>query len=109
MVVNPPTPVSRMADVIGPHLPELALVLVMSVNPGWSGQRFMPEVLDKTRWARQRGGERLRVEMDGGINVETAGQAVGAGADVLVSASALFGASDRGAVIEALHGAKSQV
>ncbi len=99
MAVNPPT----AAAPLEPWLSQLELVLVMSVNPGRSGQRFMPEVLDKARWAAARIGDRTRLEMDGGLNPQTGGQAVAAGVDVLVSASALFGAEDRAAVIQAMH------
>ena len=100
MVVNPPTPV----DVLEPYLEEIDLALVMSVNPGRSGQRFMPEVLEKARWLRSRVPTRTRVEMDGGLSPETAGRAIEAGVDVLVTASALFGAEDRGWVVRAMRG-----
>ena len=102
MAINPPTAPEGLAEFLG----ELDLVLVMSVNPGRSGQAFMPEVLSKTRWAKERIGPGTRLEMDGGINVETVGQVVAAGADVLVTASALFGAADRAAVIRAMHEAR---
>jgi ribulose-phosphate 3-epimerase len=100
MVVNPPT----SAEGLAPFLDQLDLVLVMSVNPGRSGQKFIPEVLDKTRWIKDRITPHTRLEMDGGLNPETAPQAVTAGADVLVTASALFGATDRAGVIDRLHG-----
>jgi ribulose-phosphate 3-epimerase len=102
MVVNPPTPV----EPIERYLAELDLVLVMSVNPGRSGQAFMPEVLAKARWLRDRLGPAQRLEMDGGINLDTVGQAVAAGVDMLVTASALFGADDRRAVIDRFHTAR---
>ncbi len=103
MVINPPTP----PDGLEPYLSKLELVLVMSVNPGRSGQKFIPEVLDKTRWIKKRIGPGTRLEMDGGLNPQTAPQAVTAGADMLVTASALFGAVDRATVIDQLHGAGS--
>jgi len=99
MVINPPTE----PDGLGPFLDSLDLVLVMSVNPGRSGQAFIPEVLDKTRWIKQRIGPKTRLEMDGGLSPQTAPLAAAAGVDVMVSASALFGATDRGKVIEQLH------
>lgn len=99
MVVNPPTP----PDGLTPYLSDLELVLVMSVNPGRSGQKFIPEVLDKTGWLKQRIAAKTRLEMDGGVSPQTVGSAVAAGADVLVTASALFGAADRRAVIDQLH------
>lgn len=101
MVVNPLTPPEGLQV----FLDKLDLVLVMSVVPGRSGQTFMPQVLDKARWINQRIGPQTRLEMDGGLNADTAPGAVDAGVDVLVTASALFGADDRAAVIGALHGA----
>ncbi|MCX5660518.1 MAG: ribulose-phosphate 3-epimerase [Planctomycetota bacterium] len=102
MAVNPPTP----PDGLAPLLAKLDLALVMSVNPGRSGQAFIPEVLEKVRWLKARVGPETRLEIDGGINPKTVGAAVGAGVEVLVTASALFGAADRGAVIRDLHAAK---
>ena len=102
LVVNPPTPLEELAR-FERELGEVELALVMSVNPGRSGQRFMPEVLDKARWLSGRLGGHQRLEMDGGLNPATAPAAVGAGVDVLVTASALFGSEDRSAVIRELH------
>lgn len=104
LAVNPPTPDHHL-HLIEPVLDDLDLVLVMSVNPGRSGQKFIPDVLSKARWLRDRLPDATRLEMDGGINGDTAPQAVAAGVDVLVSASALFGSPDRTAVIDALHAA----
>ena len=102
MAVNPPTgdPLPALAGVID----HLDLVLVMSVNPGRSGQAFMPQVLDKARAIKQRIGPRTRLEMDGGLNPQTAPAAVEAGVDVVVAASAIFGAKDRRAAIASLKG-----
>ena len=99
LVVNPPTPVEG----IEPWLGELDLVLIMSVNPGRTGQKFIPEVLPKTRWVASRIGSRTRLEMDGGISPSTVDSATAAGADTLVTASALFGGTDRSAVIRKMH------
>ncbi|MEM6507325.1 MAG: ribulose-phosphate 3-epimerase [Planctomycetota bacterium] len=99
VVINPPTDVESLE----PYLDAVDLVLVMSVNPGFSGQSFMPEVLDKARWIKQRVDANTRIEMDGGLNPQTAPLAVGAGVDTLVTASALFGADDPKAVIDAFH------
>lgn len=104
LVINPPTD----PEGLEPHLNTVELVLVMSVNPGRSGQRFIPAVLDKTRWIKRRIGPATRLEMDGGLNPQTAPAAVAAGADTLVTASALFGAGDRAAVIDQLHRAGSR-
>jgi ribulose-phosphate 3-epimerase len=105
MVVNPPTALGGrgFAEVVEPWLPRLDLFLVMSVNPGRSGQKFMPEVLGKVAWAKARVSAKTRLEIDGGINPTTAPAAVAAGAEVLVTASALFGAADRAQVIAQLH------
>ena len=103
MVINPPT----APDGLAPLLEKLELVLVMSVNPGKSGQKFIPDVLTKAKWIKQRIGSKTRLEMDGGLNPQTAKDAAAAGVDVFVTASALFGAPDRATVIKALHAARS--
>ena len=102
MVINPPTP----AESVEPWLDDLDMVLVMSVNPGRSGQAFMPEVLDKARWLSECVNRHTRIEMDGGLNSETCEWAAEAGVDVMVTASALFGAAERSTVIQAMHAAK---
>ncbi|WP_428387410.1 ribulose-phosphate 3-epimerase [Mucisphaera sp.] len=103
LVVNPPTDFASAIRVIEPVLPEIEMVLVMSVNPGLSGQAFMPEVLPKAKALRELAGDALRIEMDGGLNPMTCREAAAHGVDVMVTASALFGAEDRSAVIEAFH------
>jgi ribulose-phosphate 3-epimerase len=90
LVLNPPTPV----DTVMPYLDQVDLLLVMSVNPGWGGQAFIPEVLDKVAAAR--------AEIDGGINVDTAADAAAAGADILVAGSAVFHADDPAAAGRAI-------
>jgi len=102
LVINPPTPVDRIMPFL--HLPDL--VLVMSVNPGFAGQAFIPSVLDKTRAIRAKLRPDQRLEMDGGISLLTATSVRDAGADVLVAGSSLFGAAqaDRGSVVSALRG-----
>ncbi len=100
MAINPYTP----AEPLEPFLNALDLVLVMSVVPGRSGQSFMPKVLEKARWLSDRLGEHTRHEIDGGINEKTARQAVAAGVEVLVAASAIFGAQDRAGAIKAIRG-----
>ena len=87
--LNPGTPVS----VAEPLLGEVDLVLVMSVNPGFGGQSFIPGALDKIAALRDmidRGGRTIDLEVDGGINAETARQATAAGADLLVAGTATF-------------------
>lgn len=102
IAVNPPTPVERIESM----LEHFDLALVMSVNPGFSGQAFMPEVLDKVRWLRRKVGTRMRVEIDGGVSPTNAAQCVEAGVDVVVSASALFGSNDYAATIAGLRGGR---
>jgi len=96
--INPATPVSLL-DVI---LPELELALVMSVNPGFGGQAFIPATLDKLRAVRARidaSGRDVRLEVDGGINHDTIAAAAAGGADTFVAGSAVFGKPDYRAVI----------
>jgi ribulose-phosphate 3-epimerase len=88
--VNPGTPVDRLDDV----LPDLDIVLVMTVNPGFGGQSFIRSTLEKIRVMRRKLDERrlgAELEVDGGINMQTAAMAVEAGADVLVAGAAVFG------------------
>ncbi|QDU84794.1 Ribulose-phosphate 3-epimerase [Planctomycetes bacterium Pla163] len=92
--INPDTEVERLEGV----LDLVDLVLIMSVYPGFGGQAFMPEVLSKTRWLREQG-FRGHVEMDGGLDAETLPLCVAAGANALVSGSALFKAPDLAAEI----------
>jgi len=82
------------AEKIFPFLPCIDFVLVMAVEPGFGGQKFMQEMLPKIRAIRQKAPE-LDIEVDGGINAETAKLAVQAGANILVAGSYIFGAKDR--------------
>ena len=87
--LNPATPV----EIVDYLLPDLDLVLVMTVNPGFGGQRFIPAQLDKIRDLRRRIdkiGRAIDLEVDGGINADTAAEAIAAGADVLVAGTASF-------------------
>jgi len=97
VALNPDTPIER----VGPILDGVDLVLVMSVFPGFGGQKFMPEVLPKVEWLRARG-YRGHVEMDGGLNPETLPRCAAVGADVLVAGSAIYNVKDRGARIREL-------
>jgi ribulose-phosphate 3-epimerase len=93
ITLNPDTPV----DTVLPYLGEVDLLLVMSVNPGWGGQAFIPEVLDKVRAARRvidDGTLPVEIEIDGGIQEQTARLAADAGVDILVAGSAIFHADD---------------
>lgn len=89
VALNPDTPLERVL----PFLDAVDLVLVMSVFPGFGGQKFMPEVLQKTAGLREHGFAG-HVEMDGGLNAETIPRCASAGCDAFVSGSALFAASD---------------
>lgn len=88
--LNPATPLSFLEEVI----PDLDLVLLMTVNPGFGGQEFIPQMLDKIRRCREmldRAGSPAELSVDGGIHAGTVGNAVRAGATVLVAGSAVFG------------------
>ncbi|MFH1347542.1 MAG: ribulose-phosphate 3-epimerase [Candidatus Margulisiibacteriota bacterium] len=101
VVVNPDTPIESIFHV----LDKVAMVLIMSVNPGFEGQKFMPEVLPKIKKLRAEISKRrlnVDIEVDGGINLETAPQAVKAGANVLVAGSAIFYSKDYKTVIKKL-------
>lgn len=102
--INPGTPVSVLEDI----LPELDLVLIMSVNPGFGGQAFIPHTLDKiTRLKEmiQQKGLTLEIEVDGGIKADNVAEVVRAGADVIVAGSALFGAPDFEAEVQKFRSA----
>ena len=81
--LNPHTPVSLLEDIIE----DVDLVLLMSVNPGFGGQKFMPSALEKLRWLKE---EHAVIEIDGGVNLDTGRQLVEAGADALVAGSFVF-------------------
>jgi len=98
LVLNPATPV----DVLDYVLDELDLVLLMSVNPGFGGQAFIPSALDKLRAVRKRidaSGRDIRLEIDGGVKPDNIGAIAAAGADTFVAGSAIFSQSDYAAVI----------
>lgn len=88
--LNPDTPFSAVKD----YLDDVDMVLFMSVFPGFGGQKFMPEVLDKVKEAKQYFSENnyeIDIEIDGGINLETAKEAVAAGVNILVAGTAVYG------------------
>ena len=98
--LNPATPAGAVEHV----LDRIDLVLVMTVNPGFGGQRFIPSMLEKIRRLKaMTAGRGIRIQVDGGITPETAPLAVEAGASVLVAGSAVFGAGDYAAAIRALR------
>lgn len=93
VTINPATPVSLLKDIVG----DLYMVLVMGVNPGFGGQKFIEHTVDKVRELRelltQTGSEAL-IEVDGGVNLETGARLIEAGADILVVGNAVFSATD---------------
>jgi ribulose-phosphate 3-epimerase len=102
VALNPTTPVEILADT----LPRLDYVLLMSVNPGFSGQTFLPHVLNKARRLRgmiESGGFSVEIEMDGGIDRVTIDSVRSAGVDVSVVGSAIFGAGDPLAIMTELR------
>ncbi|NWL87494.1 MULTISPECIES: ribulose-phosphate 3-epimerase [unclassified Paenibacillus] len=103
VAINPATPVSSIREV----LEDVDLVLVMTVNPGFGGQAFIPSTLRKIRELKELreelGLKNLRIEVDGGISAATAPLVVEAGADVLVAGNAVFGRSDRRAAIQEIR------
>ena len=101
VTLNPSTPVSMLEDIIG----EVEMVLLMSVNPGFGGQKFIENTIDKVKRLRKlidEKGSGALIEVDGGVQGETAPRLVAAGVDVLVSGSFVFGAKDPHKVISDL-------
>ncbi len=100
-VINPDTPVDAIKDVI----PLCDMVLLMSVFPGFGGQKFIPSVLEKVKELRaiiDASGKKIDLEIDGGITAENAAEVKAAGANVIVAGSAVFKASDRASMIRSL-------
>lgn len=103
VALNPATPLSSMEWI----LEDVDLVLLMTVNPGFGGQHFIPDMVRKISSLRQclveRGLDHIHIEVDGGITPDTASSAAAAGADVLVAGTAVFGQPDRKAAIAAIR------
>jgi ribulose-phosphate 3-epimerase len=102
LVFNPATPLDHLDYVMD----KLELILIMSVNPGFGGQKFIPGTLDKLRQVRQRidtSGRAIRLEVDGGVTAENIGAIAAAGADTFVAGSAIFHAKDYRAEIDAMR------
>jgi ribulose-phosphate 3-epimerase len=102
VVLNPATPLEAIEWVLG----DVAQVLVMSVNPGFGGQQFIPSALDKIRRLRRIIDERglaVDIEVDGGVKVDNIGRIAAAGADTFVAGSAIFGSDDYAATIAAMR------
>ena len=104
LVFNPATPLNWLDHV----LDKLDLVLIMSVNPGFGGQKFIPEALEKLRRVRRLiddSGRSIRLEIDGGVTADNIAQIAAAGADTFVAGSAIFGAHDYAGVIDKMRAA----
>ena len=102
LVFNPATPLSWLEHVID----DVDMVLIMSVNPGFGGQSFIPSALGKLRAARaiiDASGKDIRLEIDGGVKTDNIGQIAAAGADTFVAGSAIFGSSDYAATIATMR------
>jgi ribulose-phosphate 3-epimerase len=103
IAINPPTPFNKVLELV----PLVDLVLVMTVNPGWAGQKFMPDAANKIAEARKAIDERglsTLIEVDGGINQETGAVCAKLGVDILAAGSSIFGAKDRRKALEGLKG-----
>lgn len=101
--INPATPVGVLENIIG----DIDLVLLMSVNPGFGGQRFIPMTLEKIRSLKKMlsaAGLTPFIEVDGGVKPDNAKEIADAGADILVMGSAFFGSSDYGKTVEEING-----
>lgn len=102
LVFNPATPLDWLQYVID----KVDMVLLMSVNPGFGGQAFIPSALDKLAEARRiidNSGREIRLEIDGGVKVDNIGEIAAAGADTFVAGSAIFGSADYKTTIEAMR------
>lgn len=102
VVLNPATPLHHLDHIMD----KVDLILLMSVNPGFGGQSFIPHTLDKLRAVRERikqSGRQIRLEIDGGVKVENIREIAEAGADMFVAGSAIFGQPDYQAVIEQMR------
>jgi ribulose-phosphate 3-epimerase len=102
VALNPSTPLSAVEWVLG----DCEMILLMTVNPGFGGQRYVEACTEKIRRLREMAdarGQALEIEVDGGINVETVAQAAAAGANVFVAGTAVYGAKDYGAAISGLR------
>ena len=101
--LNPATSVLTLEHILG----NIEMVLLMSVNPGFGGQTFIPETLEKIKKLRALAeikNPKLQIQVDGGINKDNAGEIIAAGADILVAGSAVFGAKDREKAIKQIKG-----
>lgn len=107
VVLNPATPIESLTEILS----FVDYILIMSVNPGFGGQQFIPTSVDKVRRLRRMIDQRglaVRIEIDGGIDLNTLPQVVEAGAEMIVAGSAIFGTGDAGAAVRAFREATVQ-
>ena len=107
VVLNPATPIESLTEA----LPYADYVLVMSVNPGFGGQKFIPTSIDKVQRLRRLIDDRqldVRIEIDGGVDLENIASVVAAGAEIIVSGSAIFGAANPESAVRELRDATVQ-
>lgn len=102
VTINPATPVSLLEDIVA----DVDMVLLMSVNPGFGGQKFIPGTIKKVKQLRElisASGSLAKIQVDGGVNMETGAQLAQAGADILVAGNFVFSSPDPIATIQELH------
>ena len=102
VTINPATPVSLLEDIVA----DVDMVLLMSVNPGFGGQKFIPGTIKKVKQLRElisASGSSAKIQVDGGVNMETGAQLAQAGADILVAGNFVFSSPDPIATIQELH------
>ena len=99
LAIKPGTPV----DSVYPYLPLLDLVLVMTVEPGFGGQKFQPGMMDKVKKLRMKEGKSINIQVDGGLSMDTIDTAAEAGANMIVAGSSVFKAPDPAVVIGGLR------
>lgn len=102
VTINPATPVSLLEDIVA----DVDMVLLMSVNPGFGGQKFIPGTIKKVKQLRElisASGSSAKIQVDGGVNMETGAQLAQAGADILVTGNFVFSSPDPIATIQELH------
>ena len=103
VTINPATPIALLQDIIR----DVYMVLVMSVNPGFGGQKFIEHSVEKVKELRElieRTGSKALIEVDGGVNLETGARLIAAGADALVAGNAIFAAENPEGMIHAMKG-----
>jgi ribulose-phosphate 3-epimerase len=104
VALNPATPISTIEHV----LEDLDMILLMTVNPGFGGQKFIPQVLGKIqelrKWLDEQGLQHIDIEVDGGVNEQTARQVIKAGANILVAGNAVYSQKDRKKAIQTIRG-----